>query len=113
MTDNEIFSKAYKQAEKNGYDLKESGVFGFVEKEASQYYKIPMGTCLSYSTLGIEKVIFSHSFAKAFWGEKLIPQEYGYYICTLESWKYHLQQMILEEEPLKYLEKFLKGIGNV
>lgn len=67
--------------------------------------------------------IFSHDFAKAFWGSEMIctcvdtddyisepPDEY----CThcmvdpnLEEWQYHLQQMVLEEDPVKYLEKFL------
>ena len=43
----------------------------------------------SYS---LEEIIFSHSFAKAFWG---VP------------WKYNIQQMVLEKEPLKYIERFL------
>ncbi len=64
-------------------------------------------------------IIFSHSFAKAFWGEESIydevgmPQEkngifpeYTTYNAGL-WWKVHLQQMVLEEQPLKYLEKFL------
>ena len=37
-------------------------------------------------------IIFSHSFAKAFWGEDFIQ---------------HLQIMVQEEEPLKYIEKFV------
>lgn len=27
--------------------------------------------------------------------------------CVNKGWQYHLQQMVLEKEPLKYLEKFL------
>jgi hypothetical protein len=48
-------------------------------------------------------VIFSHSFAKAIWGEEKIydGEFFG------KAWEYHLQQMVLEENPLKYLEKFL------
>ncbi len=74
-------------------------------------------------------LIFDHSFAKAFWGEELCtkvriregikmkrdvtaainPQILDYYATTGEfyMWQYHLQQMVLEEEPLKYLERFL------
>lgn len=37
-------------------------------------------------------LVFSHPFAKAFWGV---------------AWEHHLQQMVLEEEPLIYLEKFV------
>jgi hypothetical protein len=81
-------------------------------------------------------IIFSHDFAKAFWpeekercfvcpkckytksysknddwlfcpndGRKLktewVASEYG------QAWQYHLQQMVLEEDPVKYLEKFI------
>ena len=83
--------------------------------------------------------IFSHYFAKAFWGEDEVSIElenvsyvnsfgqkidtdncYGFGGIILypyeegggmkyqgKSWKYHLQQMVLEEEPLKYIERFL------
>lgn len=88
-------------------------------------------------------VIFTHWFAKAFWGEDNYyyfsegslyhaedntPMIFSYsnieaqdelhliedgnkhkgnYHWYLPAWQYHLQQMVLEEEPLKYLEKFL------
>jgi hypothetical protein len=72
-------------------------------------------------------IIFSHPFAKAFWGEKGLCNQCGTPYdgsflddcskCKLEdigdqryslpSWKYHIQEMVLEKEPLKYLEKFL------
>ena len=39
--------------------------------------------------------IFSHNFAKAFFKD------------TLHGWEWHIQQMVLEKEPLKYLAKFL------
>ena len=50
-------------------------------------------------------VIFSEEFSKAFWGET--PIRIGLFSYFTPSWKYHLKQMILEEEPLKYLEKFV------
>ena len=67
--------------------------------------------------------VFSHDFAKAFWGEKevildddqeidnsklgreLVEYVPGWHKCL--AWQYHLQQMVLEPDPLKYLEKFL------
>lgn len=77
--------------------------------------------------------IFSHDFAKAFWGEELTIVDEHYkseivdknikeigkapyslnddYIQSWKlefpKWKFHLREMILEENPLKYLEKFL------
>lgn len=82
----------------------------------------------------LEEIIFSHDFAKAFWGEEKIYciASYGchpthnyddedsgdpYYdgnndtdksIPTrIPAWQYHLQQMVLEEDKVKYLKKFL------
>lgn len=59
-------------------------------------------------------IIFDHSFCKAFWGE----EEKGEWISngdgteTLEGsnagWQYHIQQLALSEDRLKYLSQFLK-----
>ena len=72
------------------------------------------------------EIIFNHKFAKAFFGERLEKsmcqychstninptrgcRECGNDILSFkiirEGWQYHLQKMVLEEEPLKYLEK--------
>ena len=59
-----------------------------------------------------EAIIFSHDFAKAFWGEEQTPAEaYSSEQCSylMPAWQYHLQQMVLEENALEYLAKFLKG----
>jgi len=62
-----------------------------------------------------------HQFAKAFWGEDEIETGEGIEIKdnpedkihikigkkTKPAWQHHLRQMVLEKEPLKYLEKFL------
>lgn len=51
-----------------------------------------------------QAIIFSHDFAKAFWGDIAIPEGNR---GQLLAWQYHLQQMVLEEDPIKYLEQFL------
>lgn len=61
--------------------------------------------------------IFSHDFARCFWGEKrlqtslYVPEEAGMFgisvTKSMPAWMFHLQEMVLEKEPLKYLEKFL------
>ena len=43
-------------------------------------------------------IIFSHDFAKAFWGDG--PPD-------LPAWKHHLQQIVLKKDPIKYLEGFI------
>jgi len=67
----------------------------------------------SYGKIDIRSIIFSHDFAKAFWPECKNP-DHGP-LCIIHNqdirhcvtWQYHLQQIVLEKEPLKYLERFL------
>ena len=59
--------------------------------------------------------IFSHDFAKAFFGTSRDGEDEWYcdshHPCDepeiLNMWQYHLTQMVLEPKPLKYLEKYL------
>lgn len=81
----------------------------------------------------IPMIIFRHDFAKALWGEdryekrlKKVVYSQGHmdswgdgwlphwkksykYMAKykIHGWQYHLQQIVLEEDPIKYLEKFL------
>jgi hypothetical protein len=66
-------------------------------------------------------IIFTQDFAKAFWGdEDWTRVAYTLFANTpkgkrnvmtepmiLKAWEYHLQQMVLEKEPLQYLAQFL------
>ena len=49
------------------------------------------------------EIIFSHGFVKAFWKQQGLPTEMGDY-----EWQLRLQDMVLEENPIKYLEQFLE-----
>ena len=99
MTNKEILQKAIEKAVGNGWE----NSYRFTRKswhyllEGNNYYKI----------------IFSHDFAKAFWGyewkegdqattridEMLSPMP--------PRWKYYIKEMVLEKYPLQYLKKFL------
>jgi len=57
-------------------------------------------------------LIFNHDFAKALWGEKYIwtiqvsrgrDTKVIKSMDMLEDWQYHLQQMVIAEDPIKYL----------
>ncbi len=86
MTDKEILNKVLKKVNKD---------LSLLEFESNY----------SNNDLLIYKYIFSHSFAKAFWGkEQHISDEWWIY---RENWEHHLEVMVLEQEPIKYLEKFL------
>lgn len=102
MTDREILQKSIEKAENNGFNIRNINCFDTFDIPPKLYVRF----------------LLCKDFAKAFCGEdKLEPQDsydfefrykgnligFGYY----SLWKYHLQQMVLYEEPLKYLEKFL------
>lgn len=69
------------------------------------------------------RIIFQHDFAKAFWGDKeqchkIHKRAVMIHYCSASGcdgsglnsdtgWQHHLQMMVLEEEPLLYLKKFL------
>ena len=65
--------------------------------------------------MSYKEIIFTHKFAKAFWGEskcdcriRVDHVEYCDKCDGFPSWRPHLQQMVLEEDPIKYLEQFLQ-----
>lgn len=115
MTDKEILQKAIVIAEKNGFELNDNHhlvIDNFTEE------------------IVVQNIIWSHNFAKALWGIEEIPivlcNDIGYknkmgrgmwncencgdfrdYLIFLPAWQYHLQQMVISENPIKYLEKFL------
>lgn len=106
-----------------------------IEKAKDNGYPAPLERNISLLMATYPMLIFSHDFAKAFWGELKIEcihckkqfnttddflseshaiecrrkHFYGnptYNPISL-GWQYHLQQMVLEKEPLKYLSRFL------
>ena len=77
-----------------------------IEKAVENGWHRPKWTINAYGNRWVADIIFSHDFAKPFWGTALKQPEY--YSEPLEAWQYHLRQMVLEKEPLKYLEGFLE-----
>lgn len=65
----------------------------------------------------INDFIFDHDFAKALWGEELhhktfiVPKELSTRFAGTRDldikpiWQYHLQQMVIAEDPIKYLSE--------
>ena len=118
-----ILKKAIEKAVKNGFN-KEAGKF-FINRVHMLFKK------------GLyPSIIFSHDFAKAFWGEgdykfsgarAVVPYTSGKYKTVtlnkkkktllitynvsydkgIKAWIYHLHRMVEIRDPIKYLEKFL------
>lgn len=61
--------------------------------------------------ISVEAIIYSHDFAEAFWGERDFEEDYeeDFEEDTEDScdWRFHLQKLVLQKEPLNYIEKFL------
>ena len=97
MNKEEIIKKAIEKAGKNGF-----------KKYHSHFAK-------DWDDAKIRAMVFDIDFAKAFWGKKWKD---GEIISTplsdilaeenIQPWQHYLRQMVLEEEPLLYLKKFLK-----
>lgn len=132
MTNEKILKKAIEKAIKNGWS---GWVCSWkVIKQGNYPYILLMGSELGYKDAHhyIEQLIFDHSFAKSFWGDKLVCYDCGEKVSSPDTvmngrvqlgtgnckcsrqfenneykWQYELKMMVLEEEPLKYLEKFL------
>lgn len=142
MTNEQILKKAIKKAVRNGWDPDEYGHKGSVKwelKVLNEYWiedhvttnppQIP-GTFTNIYKFNTFHYIFSHNFAKAFWGEeekciwsKVDGRIYKYQCMkcgnmkdkkikircenSTNDYQFYLQQMVLEKDPIKYLEKFL------
>ena len=134
MKDESILKKAIEKACKNGYTICQRAFDLLMTLDVGRDKAFPnAGKALEYYMK--EKhycsYIFSHSFAKAFWGNELVRygetkkeyiagakvrEEFGKHSWIedfwnrepkQETWQYHLQTMVLEKKPLKYIEQFL------
>ena len=104
-----------------------------LDKAISKARGYPFG-CIIFPSVMLNKeyyrIIFSFDFAKAFWGSEDVDdqgrtiaegweeeykdsglfmdkEDYEYGSVWNIAYHYHLKQMVMCEEPLKYLEKFL------
>lgn len=113
----ELLKKIIEKAVKNGWTIEQSGsnedmtdfVMANLDEFIDSLLKIP-----SYYS-----IIFDHDFAKAFWNGKTLMCD----CCKLEEkdclcseyecqsleigWRHHLKRMVVSENPIKYLSKFL------
>lgn len=93
MTNQQILEKAIKKALDNGW-------------ANSQEYSIHLDhlDTLDHEYVDSSGLIFNHDFAKALWGEKnrgIVKVPGDLYAPLL--WQYHLQQMVIADDPIKYL----------
>ncbi len=100
MTNEQILKKAIEKAEENIIDSYKDGVVvAVLDREHPEIKRWE-------NSESVNTIIFSHDFAEAFWKEltRKMPDTEGEIV---PAWKSHLQQMVLEEDKLKYIEKYL------
>ena len=113
MTNEMILRKAIEKAVKDGYKMGKE----LLELQEKQPLAYDVNAKYFYYSF-----IFSHDFAKHFWGRDWVCDCCGEKSCwegnimcgrsrnasVLELWEFHLQQMVRKIEPLHYLEQFLE-----
>lgn len=116
MDNKEILRKAIDKAVDNGYIYTQRAFDYAMDADRKTLSDYVILEKLYYP------IIFAHDFVQAFWNCKHELEEYkvGSFFETckkcgevrpigglFDTWKEHLKRMVLEEEPLKYLERFL------
>ena len=115
MNNKTILKKAVEKAEKNGFSFGD-----WIMKHISNRFPKAKGTDVisAITWTNIDLMIYSHDFAKAFWGGKDVCNHCGgsgskccgalrIQINRIPAWQYHLQQMVISKDPLQYLKKWL------
>lgn len=107
MSNAKILEKAVNKAMTNGWSL--AKVFGNKNVQITERFSdsfsdsyMLKGTDGWSSDMSLRDIIFNHGFAKSFWGSEMMLPDLD------PAWKHHLQQMVLKENPITYLKKFLK-----
>jgi len=98
VTDKEILEKIIQQAKRNGYRMPG----GYADELKYMFHEVGK----EYQRGFVWSIIFSRGFAKKFWGERPY-QNLGHALGSLSNWQWHLQIVALEQNPLRYLQKFL------
>jgi hypothetical protein len=103
LSDKEVLQKAIGMAEDNDENYYDEDALSTLSALS------PIATELEFRGIAL-----SHDFAKAFWGEgyddeitEIVQYPMGSEEMYVIKWMYHLQQMVLEENPINYLRKFI------
>jgi hypothetical protein len=118
MTDKEVLQKALKIAVKNGFRW--NTMMPKVIRVSPNLELLIDLEGKTQVSIGSSDLIFSHDFAKAFWGEsedkiKTTHNKNIYdgnrveiHCKDIYIWQHHLQQMVLCDNPIDYLRKHIE-----
>lgn len=112
MNKEEVLKRAIAKAAKHGW--KDAPQWD--DQMGRAYYADGDG---GYQVTSSNDIIFNHQFAMVFWGTESVCKDcsqkaagkYTGFECDhcsyRETWECHLQEMVLETDPIKYLEGYL------
>lgn len=108
MTDEKIFDQVLKKADNQGYRGWNNLVPAFHDPNIKDWEK----RIKKLLFVRRFEIIYSHDFAKAFWGEEShhkfeYAPEFAGENKFIIAWQFHLQQLVLEDNPIEYLSRFL------
>lgn len=109
MSNREILEKAINKALNNGWRFEgsKSFIYPVVDESLKETYLYRTkkardsgeGEIICFDSY--QELIFNHEFAKALFGEE--PEHKSFTPYTKSGWQYHLQQMVIADDPIKYL----------
>ena len=116
LTHQQTLTKAIQKAEKNGWKRIYRVNISFVNDVGSRRI-VPKTTVDDWDTYA--SIIFDKDFAKALWGDGPVDftlvwhkvrdskeaMDVSWASGRVEGYKKHLQQMVIAEDPIKYLEE--------
>jgi hypothetical protein len=113
MSCEKLKSFKYYEIETDGY-TEDSSIYGYIKQVSSGEPRY------EWEWFSNEQLIFNHDFAKALWGDE--EKDCHCVVCGttwshlldcpyrssgrnlwLDAYKYHLQQMVIADDPIKYL----------
>jgi len=112
MTSETILRKAIEKAIKNGWHGEYLGKLTIWQQD-NGIVRIKNNLDEEWS---VEEIIYNHKFARALFGEELIPNELfsttyqpeeTKYYTTRPAWQTHLMHMVIDDDPIKYLEEHI------
>lgn len=105
-----MLKEVIQRAIDNGWDTTHFSTpkVNYKHPEDSEFHD-PFGEWHSISPYDI---VFNHNFAKALWGEPRPTIEHSGKATSFDfnkGWQYHLQHMVISENPIKYAYDNTKG----
>lgn len=121
MNDKEVLEKAIQKAIDSGFlpditmdDMGKWLVEVVPTGKWIRFHNSGLGYSATTHDWSVNDLIYNHDFARTLWGEDAYVYGHEYhagqevqYRSAQAKWQYHLQQMVIADDPVKYLMEHL------